>query len=194
MQRVRSDGADRRLLEKQRSCRRIVRGGILVNLAPTRGEAATDDTRRQSNTHIIESREVRYPWHPWHGRTVWIYQALRKQGEGIFRCRIDQDPSVRLQELPEWMFDTAASQIQIAMRAAVSCEALRNLKALLRGNPAQPGRGGVVENQHQSLQSSGGADGQAAETSWIYSTPTIPNPSPGTCSGRTYPSKFDKTR
>jgi len=72
------------------------------------------------------------------------------------------------------MFDTAASQIQIAMRAAVSCEALRDLKALLRGNPAQPGRGGIVENQHQSLQSSGDADGQAAETSWVYSTPTIP--------------------
>jgi len=71
------------------------------------------------------------------------------------------------------MFDTAASQIQIAMRAAVSCEALRDLKALLRGNPAQPGRGGVVENQHQSLQSSGDADGKA-ETSWVYSTPTIP--------------------
>src|SRR5215467_11173444 len=85
----------------------------------------TDCTSRQSNTHIIESREVRYPWHPWHGRTVWIYQAVRKQGEGIFRCRIDQDPSVSLQEVPEWMFDTAASQIQIAMRAAVSCEALR---------------------------------------------------------------------
>jgi len=71
------------------------------------------------------------------------------------------------------MFDTAASQIQISTRAAVSCEALRHLKALLRGNPAQPGRGGVVENQHQSLQSSGDADGKV-ETSWVYSTPTIP--------------------
>jgi len=92
------------------------------------------------------------------------------------------------------MFDTAASQIQIAMRATVSCEALRDLKALLRGNPAQPGRGGIVENQHQSLQSSGDADGQAAETSWDLLNPNYSNPSPGTCSGRTYPSKFDKTR
>src|SRR5215471_12174713 len=141
MRRDRNDGAGHRLLEKQRSCRWIVRGAIPANLSSTRGEAASGDTSRQSNTHIIESREVRYPWHLWHGRTVWIYQALRKQGEGIFRCRIDQDPSVSLQEVPEWMFDTAASQIQIAMRAAVSCEALRDLKALLRGNPAQPGRG-----------------------------------------------------
>src|SRR5215467_10253050 len=140
----------------------------------------TDCTSRQSNTHIIESREVRYPWHPWHGRTVWIYQALRKQGEGIFRCRIDQDPSVSLQELPKGMLDTAASQIQIAMRAAVSCEALRDLKALLRGNPAQPGRGGVVENQHQSLQSSGGADGQGAETSRVLFNRNYSNQGPGT--------------
>ena len=113
-------------------------------------------TSRRSNTHSIELREVRYPW------------PLGADG-----CRVEQDQRGSLQELPAWMFDTAASQIQIAMRAAVSCEALRDLKALLRGNPAQPGRGGVVENQHQSLQSSGDADGKA-ETSWVYSTPTIP--------------------
>ena len=74
-------------------------------LSPRRDESWIDDTSRQSNTPSIESREVRYPWHPWHGRTVWIYQSLKKQGEGILRCRMEQDPSVSLQELPEWMFD-----------------------------------------------------------------------------------------
>src|SRR5215470_8739189 len=128
----RSDGAGHRLLEKQRSCRWIVRGGIPANLSSTRGEAATGDTSRQSNTHSIESREVRYPWHPWHGHTVWIYQSLRKHGEGILRCRVEQDQRGSLRELPEWMFDTAAGNIQIAKIPAVGCEALRDLKALLQ--------------------------------------------------------------
>jgi hypothetical protein len=105
---------------------------------------------------------------------VWIYQSLKKQGEGIFRCRIEQDPSVSLQELPEWMFDTAAGKIQIAKRPTVSCEALRDLKALLQGNATRSGRDSVVEIQHQSLQCLGGADVQAAETSGVYSTATIP--------------------
>jgi hypothetical protein len=139
-----------------------------------RDEGGSSGTSRQSNTHSIESREVRYPWHPWHGRTVWIYQSLKKQGEGIFRCRIEQDPSVSLQELPEWMFGTAADQIQIAKRPTVSCEALRGLKVLIQGNPTRSGRDSVVEIQHQSLQSSGGADGQAAATNRVYSTATIP--------------------
>jgi hypothetical protein len=133
------------------------------------------DTSRQSNTHSIEAREVRYPWHPWYGRTVWIYQSLKKHGDGILRCRIEQDQSVSLQELPEWMFDTAAGQIQIAKAPAVGCEALRDLKALLQGIQTRSGRDSVVEIQHQSLQSSGGADVQAAETSQVYPTPTIPS-------------------
>jgi hypothetical protein len=69
---------------------------------------------------------------------------------------------------------SAAGQIQIAKMPAISCEALRDLKALLQGNPTRSGRDSVVEIQHQSLQSSGGADGQAAETSRVYSTATIP--------------------
>jgi hypothetical protein len=59
MRRDRNDGAGHRLLEKQRSCRWIVRGVIPANLSLTRGEAASDDTKLQSNTHIIESQEVR---------------------------------------------------------------------------------------------------------------------------------------
>jgi hypothetical protein len=49
MRRVRNDGAGRRLLEKQRSCRWTVRGVILVNLAPTKGEAATDANKKSTN-------------------------------------------------------------------------------------------------------------------------------------------------
>jgi hypothetical protein len=73
------------------------------------------------------------------------------------------------------MFDTAAGGIQIAKTPAVSCEALRDSKAFLEGNQTRRGHASIVEGQHQSLQSSGGADVQAAETSRVYSTPTIPS-------------------
>jgi hypothetical protein len=145
-----------------------------VNLYLATSEDAIDGTSRQSNTHSIESREVRYPWHPWHGLTVWIYQSLKKHGVGILRCRIEQDQRRGLQELPEWMFDTAAGEIQIAKTPAVSCEALRELKALLEGNQTRPSRASIVEVQHQSLQSSGGADVQATEPTQSDSTETIP--------------------
>src|SRR5262249_37811984 len=50
MRRARNDGAGHRLLEKQRSCRWIVRGVIPANLSPTRGEAATGDNK--TNTSV----------------------------------------------------------------------------------------------------------------------------------------------
>jgi hypothetical protein len=96
MRRDRNDGAGHRLLEKQRSCRWILWGVIRANLSSTRGEAARGDTRSQSNTHSIESEEVRYPWHPWYGRRVWIHEDLDKNGEGIRRCRSESDLNARL--------------------------------------------------------------------------------------------------
>ena len=41
---------------------------------------------RQVNTHNTEFREVYYPWHPWFGRTVAVYEVLVKQGESVCRC------------------------------------------------------------------------------------------------------------
>jgi hypothetical protein len=72
------------------------------------------------------------------------------------------------------MFDTAAGEIQIAKTPAASCEALRELKALLERNQTRPSRASIVEVQHQSLQSSGGADVQATEPTQSDSTETIP--------------------
>src|SRR5262249_38601047 len=144
-----------------------------VNPYPMKGEGGIDGTSRQSKTHNIESREVRYRWHPWHGRAVWVYQSLKKQGIGILRCRTDQDERVSLLELPEWMFDTGAGEIQLAKTAVVSCEALRDLKAVLQQHQSLARRNGVIKSQHQSLQSSGGADVQATETTQADSTETI---------------------
>lgn len=145
-----------------------------VNPCLATGEGGIDGTSRQSNTHSIESREVRYPWHPWYGRTVWIYQSLKKHDRGVLRCRVEQDVRVGLFEVPEWMFETAAGCIQLAKTPAVECEALRDLKVLLQGHQSQSGLDRVVEVQHQSLQSSGGADAEPTEPSRVYSTETVP--------------------
>jgi hypothetical protein len=131
-------------------------------------------TTRQSNTHSIESREVRYPWHPWYGLTVWIYQTVEKAGEGISRCRIEQNLNVRLFELPEWMFDAAAcSQMQIRKAPALGCRALWDLKTLLECHRSRCSSDSIVEGQHQSLRSLGGADAKATEPTPAQSTRSI---------------------
>lgn len=79
-----------------------------------------------------------------------------------------------LLELPEWMLDTAAGEIQLAMTAVVCCEALRDLKVVLQQHQSLARRDSVIESQHQSLQSSGGADVQAREPAQADSTETIP--------------------
>ena len=157
----RNDGAGHRLLEKQQSCRWIVRGVIPANLSSTRGEAASGDTRSQSNTHSIESEEVRYPWHPWYGRRVWIHEDLDKNGDGIRRCRSENDLNARPLELPAWMFDEERCRcMQICSVARVDWRALQRLKELLRQRKSQTDRDGIVESQHRL----GGADAEASES------------------------------
>ncbi len=63
-------------------------------------------TSRQSNTHSTELREVRYPWHPWYGRPVWIHGAFVKSGWALYRCSLEQNHEARLFEIPQSMFDS----------------------------------------------------------------------------------------
>src|SRR5205807_3479358 len=65
-------------------------------------------TSRQRNTHNIELREVRYPWHTWHARTVAVHEALTRNGRAVCRCGVDENPGGRLLEIPQWMFDSVA--------------------------------------------------------------------------------------
>src|SRR5947209_8770125 len=46
-------------------------------------------TTQQRNTHSTESREVRYPWHPWFGRMITVYATLTKGGHPLCRCGLD---------------------------------------------------------------------------------------------------------
>ena len=149
---------------------------------PVRGwnAGAPGCTSRQRNTHNIESREVRYPWHPWHARAVAVHEALTKNGRGVFRCGIDENPGMRLLEIPQWMFDSVACcRMRLATVPTVSCGALRDLKALLR-YASFPDSDVVIQGQHRSLLSPGGADAkitkpaESGSIQTVSSTPEAP--------------------
>jgi hypothetical protein len=129
----------------------------------TRGACGRRGTTRQLNTHITESREVCYPWHPWYVRSVWIYETLVKNGQAVFRCGIEENKEARRLEIPQWMFDPAqCSRMRRMAVPTVACEALWDLKVLLQG--ASLGRPGVVlQAQHHSLLALGGADANVRE-------------------------------
>ena len=92
---------------------------------------------RQPNTHNTESREVCYPWHPWFGRAVAVYEVLVKQGHSVCRCGLEEERNRRSLEVPTWMFEPAAcGRLRLMASPAVSCDALRALKALLRHDRA----------------------------------------------------------
>lgn len=120
-------------------------------------------TSQQRNTHNIESREVRYTWHPWCGRVVVVHQTFAKNGRVVSHCRIEENSEVRHLEIPEWMFDPAiCRRMQLAAVPTVSCEALLDLKSLLRC-ASLPDTEVVLQAQHRSLLSLGGADAKITE-------------------------------
>jgi hypothetical protein len=115
-------------------------------------------TTRQRNTHNTESREVCYPWRPWYGRSAEICESLVKNGQAVFRCGVEENQEARRLEVPQWMFDppTCCGMRRVAM-PTVTCEALRDLKALLQSGILGH-RDVVLQAQHQSLLALGGAD------------------------------------
>ena len=106
-------------------------------------------TTRQRNTHNTESREVRYPWHPWCGRTVTVYEALTKGGHAVCWCGFDDQRNGRSLEVPTWMFDpSTCDHLRLDGTPTVSWQALLELKVLLE--TAQ--RGDMLPGQHRSLR------------------------------------------
>jgi hypothetical protein len=99
-------------LGERNVCRDLAAVGIPRHAqeSPVRGsnEGALGCTSRQRNTHNIELREVRYPWHPWHARTVAVHEALTRNGRAVCRCGVDESPGGRLLEIPQWMLDSVA--------------------------------------------------------------------------------------
>ena len=110
-----------------------------------RGEDDGRCTSRQRNTHSTESRDVRYPWHPWFGRSVTVYEALTKGGHAICRCGFEDQRNDRSLEVPAWMFESAAcDHLRLTATPFVDCQALIELKAVLQTAP----RADVLQAPH----------------------------------------------
>jgi hypothetical protein len=92
---------------------------------------APDDTTRQRNTHIAETRIVQYPFHPWRDRCVFIDDRIDRNGPVYLRGHVDETLHERALEIPEWMFDTTWRATGIVETPVVSCDALGNLQVLL---------------------------------------------------------------
>jgi len=111
-------------------------------------------TSRQRNTHSTESRQVRYPWHPWFGRSVTVYEALTKGDQPVCRCGVDDQCHGRSLEVPAWMFEPArCDHLRMTAAPFVDDQALIALKSVLQTAL----RADVLEAQHPSL-TAGGAD------------------------------------
>src|SRR5438132_12089586 len=124
---------------------------------------ATVRTSRQPNTHSTELRELRYPWHPWFGRAVTIYEVLVKQGHSVSRCGLEEERHRLSLEVPTWMFEPAAcGRLRVMAVSAVNCDASIALQTLLR-TTARSDPGDVLEAQHRSLPVAGGADAPVRE-------------------------------
>jgi hypothetical protein len=129
--------------------------------SPVQDESGPRGTSAQSNTHSTESREIRYPWHPWCGRLVWIHRTVVKVGRVVYRCSLQQNHEARLFEVPQWMFESGACcRVRSAEKPAVDCAALLELKLLLH-HTCSPARDLVLQAQYCS--SPGGTDASIRE-------------------------------
>jgi len=130
-------------------------------------------TSHQHNTHIRERREICYPWHPWHGRKVWVHTTLIKRGRAVAHCSLEDVQPFRVLEVPLWMLDVAVCcKIRVVKSGLANVESLRELRALLHS--AQPARGDIaLEAQHRYLLDAGGADVNVADSRGTPSTPVV---------------------
>jgi hypothetical protein len=170
---VRTDDGVHRPREMRRSCRRKAVGSSGDPDSPYLATDAfcSDDTTKQPNTHNTESREVLYPWHAWHGRSVWIHQAMVKNGVAIFHCGLEQ-AALRLLQVPQWMFDrTICRGMHLASAPAISINAMLELKRLL-ASATLGGHNVTIDSGHRQLESTRGANAKRTENSTIATVPS----------------------
>src|SRR5437667_10187749 len=87
------------------------------------------------------------------GTLVAVHEAFTRNGRAVCRCGADENPGVRLLEIPQWMFDSVACRrMRLASAPMVGCGALLDLKALLRC-ASLPDSDVVLQGQHRSLLS-----------------------------------------
>lgn len=133
---------------------------------PMRDASWTGDTTHQNNTHSTDSWEVCYRWHPWYGRTVWIYETRSVRGQAAVRCGLDPTQRRKSLEIPQWMLEAIhCSNIRLVDVPHVDCDALRTLKTLLDDS--------VVQGRHHSVVFAGGADAGSQESTTGCATRSV---------------------
>ncbi len=50
-------------------------------------------TRGHRKTHVTESREVLYPWHPCFGQVIYIHEAAEERGGRVLHCDLENKPN-----------------------------------------------------------------------------------------------------
>src|SRR5438270_8337695 len=132
-----------------------------------------NDTTQQRNTHIRDVREIRYCFHPWHGRAVWVHASLIRRGRAVAHCSLEDENS-RVLEVPLWMLDVAAcSKTALSNLAFVSADSLRELKEILESARLRAQLPTTPETQHQYLQDAKDAEGGTADPTETEATSVI---------------------
>jgi hypothetical protein len=114
-------------------------------------------TTRSDKTHITEAHVVHYRWHPWYGRTVYVFKEIDKNNSTFFRCALEPAKTARPLEVPKWMFDTAAcARCSLQDSPTAPWGTLRQLVDLLKA-AERFGDVAVVQDGHLDRLNPGGA-------------------------------------
>jgi hypothetical protein len=136
---------------------------VQVYLAPGQNAGGPCCTTEVCNTHKTSLREVKYRWHPWHGKTVLVRGEACRAGRVVLQCVLDELNGFPSLEIPEWMFDSrVCSRMYSALFPHVDCGSLLALKQLISAatgsselNVVQahhPGKSGDADAQNVSGQ------------------------------------------
>ena len=147
-----------------------------ASASPTQGACDPRGTSDQRNSHIIEFRQVLYPWHPWYGRRVAVHATLIRRGVAVAHCSSEAVYPPRLLELPFWMLDSAACRrVRLASAGNVNVESLHELRHLLDLVLCTSGEL-AKDAEHRYLLNAGGADVNVAWPSGPCSTAVVCEP------------------
>jgi hypothetical protein len=152
----------------------LIQNSFLAFLHPATRELDGDCTSPQRNTHISESQTVRYPWHPWRDRCVFIDEVIDRNGLVYFRCRVDETLHQPALEIPDWMFDSAWSTVCLIDSPIVGWEALRSLKLVLAAASSHD----PVVKEAQGFEGGTDATDTESKTISIGTVPSINSDSP----------------
>ena len=141
---------------------------------PLPGGCAQYGTTHQHNTHIRDVRQVCYPWHPWHGRTVQVRADLVKRSQPVAYCSLEDVPTCRVLEVPLWMLDVAACcKTRVSKPGFASAQSLRELKEVLQSARPQAQGHSTPDTQRRYSLDAGGANGSIAGPEEIEPTPVV---------------------